>query len=138
MDPQGQTMSCKERVTVSGQAIDWLKEHYPALCIKAGLCERVGGRLYTKTLSCQAPLPAHEIVTMYDESPTCDGDMIAFARAILARAGIGESRKPMPRDAIHAEWTRIKAADDSWSEFPHVELVRWAEKQHGITGEPTP
>ena len=45
----------------------------------------------------------------------------------------GESRKPITSDAIHAEWTRIKAADDSWSEFPHVALVRWAEAQHGIT-----
>lgn len=34
------------------------------------------------------PLPAHEIVTMYDESPTSDSDMIAFARAIEKAHGI--------------------------------------------------
>ena len=34
------------------------------------------------------PLPAHEIVTMYDESPTSDSDMIAFARAIEQAHGI--------------------------------------------------
>lgn len=34
------------------------------------------------------PLTAHEIVTMYDESPTGDSDMIAFARAIEAAHGI--------------------------------------------------
>jgi hypothetical protein len=34
------------------------------------------------------PLPAHEIVTMYEESPTSDSDMIAFARAIEAAHGI--------------------------------------------------
>ena len=35
------------------------------------------------------PLPAHEIVTMYEESPTSDSDMIAFARAIEAAHKIG-------------------------------------------------
>ncbi len=35
------------------------------------------------------PLPAHEIVTMYEESPTSDSDMIAFARAIERAHGIG-------------------------------------------------
>lgn len=35
------------------------------------------------------PLPAHEIVTMYEESPTSDSDMIAFARAIERKNGIG-------------------------------------------------
>lgn len=34
------------------------------------------------------PLPTDVIVTMYDESPTCDGDMIEFARAIEAAHGI--------------------------------------------------
>jgi hypothetical protein len=34
------------------------------------------------------PLPAHEIVTMYEESPTSDNDMIEFARAIEAAHGI--------------------------------------------------
>jgi hypothetical protein len=37
------------------------------------------------------PLPAHEIVTMYDECPTGDSDMIAFAREIEAAHGIGEN-----------------------------------------------
>lgn len=36
------------------------------------------------------PLPAHEIVTMYEENPTSDSDMIAFARTIEAAHGIGE------------------------------------------------
>jgi hypothetical protein len=35
------------------------------------------------------PLPAHEIVTMYEESPTSDSDMIAFAHAIERKHGIG-------------------------------------------------
>jgi hypothetical protein len=38
-----------ETVTVNLKAVNWLKEKYPELCIKAGLCERIGGRLYTKT-----------------------------------------------------------------------------------------
>ena len=36
------------------------------------------------------PLPASEIVTMYDESPSGDSDMIAFARAIERAHGIKE------------------------------------------------
>lgn len=36
-------------ILVRGSAIDWLKEKYPALCIKAGLCEQIVKRLYTVT-----------------------------------------------------------------------------------------
>jgi hypothetical protein len=36
-------------VAVRRDAIEWLKMHYPALCEKSGLCERIGGRLYTIT-----------------------------------------------------------------------------------------
>ncbi|MFY1875597.1 hypothetical protein ACOTF3_04240 [Achromobacter xylosoxidans] len=36
-------------VAVKGSAVDWLKDKFPALTIKAGLCERIGGRLYTIT-----------------------------------------------------------------------------------------
>ncbi|CUJ42200.1 Uncharacterised protein [Achromobacter xylosoxidans] len=36
-------------VAVKVAAVDWLKDKFPALTIKAGLCERIGGRLYTIT-----------------------------------------------------------------------------------------
>ncbi|WP_223306433.1 hypothetical protein [Achromobacter insolitus] len=36
-------------VAVKRSAVDWLKDKFPALTIKAGLCERIGGRLYTIT-----------------------------------------------------------------------------------------
>lgn len=36
-------------VPVPADAVDWLKKNYPALCEKSGLCERVGGVLYTRT-----------------------------------------------------------------------------------------
>ena len=36
-------------VAVKVSAVDWLKDKFPALTIKAGLCERIGGRLYTIT-----------------------------------------------------------------------------------------
>ena len=36
-------------VAVKVSAVDWLKNKFPALTIKAGLCERIGGRLYTIT-----------------------------------------------------------------------------------------
>lgn len=38
---------CDEYIRVKRDAVDWLKKNYPALCEKSGLCERVGGRLYT-------------------------------------------------------------------------------------------
>ena len=36
-------------VAVKRSAVDWLKDKFPALTIKAGLCERISGRLYTIT-----------------------------------------------------------------------------------------
>jgi hypothetical protein len=48
--------------------------------------------LYTTPPAAQRqPLPAHEIVTMYEENPTSDSDMIAFARAIEAAHGIKDN-----------------------------------------------
>lgn len=64
-------MICAETVTVNAKAISWLKEKYPELCVKAGLCERVSGRLYTKTYT--APQPQREWVGLTDEE-------IAFCR----------------------------------------------------------
>lgn len=37
------------RVMVSEDAINRLKASHPAACIGSGLCERIGGRLYTRT-----------------------------------------------------------------------------------------
>jgi hypothetical protein len=52
--------------------------------------ERLHGLVLQHTAPPQRqPLPAHEIVTMYEESPTSDSDMIAFARAIERKHGIG-------------------------------------------------
>lgn len=44
-----------------------------------------------EVLAQHKPLPVHEIVTMYDECPTSDSCMIAFARAIEAAHGIKEN-----------------------------------------------
>lgn len=45
--------------------------------------------LYLHPPAAREPLPSFEIVGMYDEQPTCDADMIEFARAIEAAHGIG-------------------------------------------------
>ena len=37
-------------VSVPTDAVNWLKEKFPQLCIKAGLCVKVGRRLYTITI----------------------------------------------------------------------------------------
>jgi hypothetical protein len=66
-----------ETVTVPREPIEWLKTHYPALCEKAGLCERIGGRLYTRTVC--APHP-----------PTGDAagkDSVDAARYLFLRDG---------------------------------------------------
>lgn len=54
-----QPAPCGEYVAVRADAVEWLKNHYPALCEKSGMCERVAGRLYTRTtLSAQLAKPA--------------------------------------------------------------------------------
>lgn len=40
-------------IPVRESAVDWLKQNYPALCVKAGLCEYAGKRLYTVTTTCE-------------------------------------------------------------------------------------
>ena len=39
----------EDYVCVERAAVTWLKKNYPELCIQAGLCERIGGKLYTRT-----------------------------------------------------------------------------------------
>ena len=46
--------------------------------------------LANRVLASRKPLLASEIVTMYDENPRSDSEMIAFARAIEAAHGIGD------------------------------------------------
>lgn len=43
------TQQEREMISVRAVAMDWLKKHYPTLCEHSGLCERIGGRLYTRT-----------------------------------------------------------------------------------------
>ena len=93
-------MNCFEKVTVNAQAINWLKEKYPELCIKAGLCERIGGRLYTKTFidppaaqpAQRKPLTDEQIEALWSAVP---GQAIylaikVFARTVEAAHGIKE------------------------------------------------
>ena len=62
-------MNCHETVTVNAKSVNWLKEKYPELCIKAGLCERIAGRLYTKTFTTPPaqPAPVQEPVAQYSD-----------------------------------------------------------------------
>jgi hypothetical protein len=66
-------MNYFEKVTVNAQAINWLKEKYPELCIKAGLCERIGGRLYTKTFI-DPPAPQQQAEPTQKPIGWLDGD----------------------------------------------------------------
>jgi hypothetical protein len=77
-------MNCFEKVTVNAQAINWLKEKYPELCIKAGLCERIGGRLYTKTfIDPPAAQPEHgDIRALKYRIHELEGEVIGYKRMI--------------------------------------------------------
>jgi hypothetical protein len=63
-------------------------EKQPTKFFGPGIVEMLNSAGFYKAEK-QEPLPAHEIVTMYEESPTSDSDMIAFARAVERKHGIG-------------------------------------------------
>lgn len=51
-----------EMIPVRSEAVEWLKKHYPALCEKSGLCERIAGKLYTRTALDAQPAASAEPV----------------------------------------------------------------------------
>jgi len=87
-----------EMIPVRSEAVEWLKKHYPALCEKSGLCERIAGRLYTRTALAAQPAasaePSDEEAAKfvdqygmyYDQDASIAG---AHARALLSRYGRG-------------------------------------------------
>lgn len=65
-EPATREVCGRSYVEVRTEAVDWLKKHYPALCEKSGLCERIGGRLYTRSVTPApkaAPLPLERPLT---------------------------------------------------------------------------
>lgn len=70
-------------VAVKRSAVEWLKDKFPALTIKAGLCERIGGRLYTITR------------LMRDHDSALASAPVADERELMALA-----------DAVVAQWQR--------------------------------
>lgn len=94
-------MACEEMILVHIEAVEWLKKHYPALCEKSGLCERIGGRLYTRSAlpapvaappAQAAPSDAEIIESMQQRgwlylNAEEKADIIAHTREMLARYG---------------------------------------------------
>ncbi|MGB3290989.1 MAG: hypothetical protein WBA83_17080 [Burkholderiaceae bacterium] len=73
-------------VPVQNSAVDWLKKHYPALCVKSGLCEKIAGRLYTITrLSFSAPQPAEPTRLGYTLSDVHEAYSRGKAEALKAQ-----------------------------------------------------
>lgn len=83
VQPQQDEAWKAEQKAFADEAVKWATEalsdpKHPAT---------IAAREYYGTAQ-RKPLPSYEIVTMYDERPTSDGDMIAFARAIEHAHGI--------------------------------------------------
>ena len=62
-------------VMVRRDAIEWLKAKNPAICEKSGLCEKIGGRLYTRTCggwnTIITPAPAAGVESFQKSDGTC-------------------------------------------------------------------
>lgn len=82
-----------EAITVRREPIEWMKTNYPALCEKAGLCERIGGRLYTKTVCIPHPPTGDggkdEWIDVADRLPDAPEDQ-ARVHVLVARVFDGE------------------------------------------------
>lgn len=119
-------MTCKETVTVNADAVDWLKKNYPELCIKAGLCERVGGTLYTRTflrttppvptsLKIKAPNESGEtmcVVKWMAETPL--GWVGSFRREALEQFYAPAQTPVPPRLTDEQIKEKVGASDDYW------------------------
>lgn len=70
-------------IMVRRSAVDLLKVLNPALCIKSGLCERIGGRLYTRTCGgwneVAAPVPAASVQPDDDNAKDAQRDLMHIA-----------------------------------------------------------
>lgn len=127
-------------VAVKRSAVDWLKDKFPLLTIKAGICERIGGRLYTITrlmADHDAALASAPVAEPYDSEMRCrayyDSDLRPFAAdgvtydvwkavwhaAQFDRAMHPNSSKPRPHSAPvvgEAVYTlRVRGAIQAWT-----------------------
>lgn len=85
-------------VAVPRAAGEWLKQHYPALTEKAGTCERIGGRLYTK--STLAPTPSVQAV---QAEAVRVSDAVAMIQTLMI-----DWINATPGDGAKAVWNRIE------------------------------
>ena len=130
-------MNCFEKVTVNAQAINWLKEKYPELCIKAGLCERIGGGLYTKTfIDPPAAQPEQEPVGTFDVAINERTAAINYdcrkhklvSGTKLYTTPPAQQRKPLAKVEIE----KILSTHYMYTE----DLIRAVEAAHGIKEQP--
>ncbi|KDC48042.1 hypothetical protein [Bordetella bronchiseptica] len=85
-------------VAVKRSAVDWLKDKFPALTIKAGLCERIGGRLYTITrlmrdhdaALASAPVAGEAVAWLHEDGSDVWTDQ--KKRQVAAHNGAGGAR----------------------------------------------
>ncbi|WP_238892033.1 hypothetical protein [Achromobacter insuavis] len=121
-------------VAVKRSAVDWLKDKFPALTIKAGLCERIGGRLYTITrlmrdhdaALASAPVAgeaknypgenvAERLDNMADDQPPgSQAQSDLYAAATIWRKHIAHRAAPQASEAVR---TQVLAALESAQRF---------------------
>lgn len=88
-----------EMVQVPAHAVAWLKEYFPSLCVKAGMCEIVAGRLYTRSaLATSANAPVTIALERLEAAELDAADQRALAEGLQAGADSLRSSPWLPID----------------------------------------
>ena len=121
-----------EFVYVRRLAVEWLKTYYPALTVKAGLCESIGGRLYTRTKLTPPHQPASPDVARMVE---CDFDWISRT-LIDAKDDMQQmNAKARPKWFLDGIFARIDEAVDMLSAATQAKAAAPALAREPLTGE---
>ncbi|WP_223851040.1 hypothetical protein [Bordetella bronchiseptica] len=138
-------------VAVKRSAVDWLKDKFPALTIKAGLCERIGGRLYTITrlmrdhdaALASAPVAGEARPTDRKEAlritelPNVDEALATFCSdgtqdnavgLVLAILGSSPQASPVSEEAVYT--LRVRGAIQAWT--PTVAAFSIPDGEHQL------
>ena len=102
----------------------WLKKHYPAICVKSGLCDKIGGRLYTITrLETYAEKDARQAADRIESLEAMAGDMEKlYNETMLERDSLAVQLQECRKDAERYRWLREQPAS---LEPGRIDVVQW-------------